>query len=318
MHTDTPSNGRNILSVKNLSVQYKDRWALKDVSFGVNSDEIIGIIGPNGAGKTTLVKALTRKLKPASGDIELVAGRRKGRAHGQTPIAIAPQNQGLYAHLTAKENIGVLCAMAGSGRAVSRDKTDALLAAVDLTDRKNALARTLSGGMQQRLSFAVALACDPALLVLDEPASGVDASARSKLRSAMRAHAQQGNGVILVTHDHLEAQTLCARVAILAQGQCRYFDRPDAIIADIFGARMEVIASFSMPPDDALQETLKGAGFCPLDDWTWVAVRSDIGDDLTVPADIARAFGPIASSLSVRRPDLRSVMREITQPVKAA
>ncbi len=211
--------------------------ALKDVSLTINAGEIYGLIGPNGAGKTTFFNVLTG-LYPKDGGEVVFAGRplRLGSPHEVTQAGIARtfQNIRLFANMTALENVMVgRHARTGANvvgavlrdratrdeEAAIRRRAEELLHYVGIADRADDLARHLPYGDQRRLEIARALATEPKLLALDEPAAGMNATETAALRTLILGLRNDGLTVLLIEHDVKLVMGLCDRVAVLDYGE---------------------------------------------------------------------------------------------------
>jgi branched-chain amino acid transport system ATP-binding protein len=211
--------------------------ALKDVSLTIHAGEIYGLIGPNGAGKTTFFNVLTG-LYPRDAGKVLFAGRPLdlGSPHrvAQAGIARTFQNIRLFGNMTARENVmvgrhvrthanvigAVLRNQAARGEeAAIRRRADELLHYVGIADRADAIARHLAYGDQRRLEIARALATEPRLLALDEPAAGMNATETEGLKSLIEGLRADGVTVLLIEHDVKLVMGLCDRVAVLDYGE---------------------------------------------------------------------------------------------------
>jgi branched-chain amino acid transport system ATP-binding protein len=226
-----------ILEIKGIAKRFGGLAALSDVSFSVDAGSIFGLIGPNGAGKTTLFNVLTGLYVHDEGTFSF-----KGEAlQGMTPDLIAArgiartfQNIRLFANLSALENVMIgrhVRTHAGVWGAITRNaatrteeaaiekRAHELLAFVGLDSRTNELAKHLSYGDQRRLEIARALATDPAVLALDEPAAGMNATEKLALRELLESIRQQGITILLIEHDVKLVMGLCDRIAVLEYGK---------------------------------------------------------------------------------------------------
>ena len=224
--------------------------ALKDVSLSIAPGEIYGLIGPNGAGKTTFFNCLTGLYAPDGGGFTFAGAPLKASAPHQAArrgIARTFQNIRLFAHMTARENVMVgrhVRTRAGVIGAILRDprtraeeaaiarRADELLHYVGIADRAHDLAKHLSYGDQRRLEIARALATDPRLLCLDEPAAGMNATERAALRTLIAGIRADGVTVLLIEHDVKLVMGLCDRVAVLDYGQLVVEDVPAVVQRD--------------------------------------------------------------------------------------
>ena len=192
-----------------VSRRYGSLLANDRVDLRVGPGEVVGLLGANGAGKSTLMRMLLGLLRPTGGRVRLF-GAPPGRA-ARRRIGYVPQGLGLYEDLTVAENLAFA---AGAYRV----PVPSLAGDPALRDRAGTLVRELPLGLRRRLAFAAALAHDPRLLVLDEPTSGVDPLARSRLWDTVRAASDGGAGVLVSTH-YLEEVEHCDRVVVLADGR---------------------------------------------------------------------------------------------------
>ncbi len=212
------------VEIKGLTKTYRGskgmppKQALKGVDLAIPRGSIFGLLGPNGAGKSTLINILAGLVLKTSGearvwDYEISEQLRASRAS----IGVVPQELNLDAFFTPRELLEVQAGLYGVPK--NERRTDELLAAVNLTSKANAYARTLSGGMRRRLMVAKAMVHNPPVLVLDEPTAGVDVELRKALWAYVRKLNAAGTTVLLTTHYLEEAEELCDRIAIINHGE---------------------------------------------------------------------------------------------------
>ena len=212
-----------IIDIRNLSHRYKTHQALSDVTFAVNGPSIHGFVGPNGAGKTTTLKVLATLLKPQAGEVR-VFGRDivKERKEVRRKLGFMPEHFSMYRQMTVFEYLDFFGAAYGLGQ-VDRDRIiGEVLALTGISERKDDLINGLSRGMQQRVSLARVLVHDPDLLLLDEPASGLDPRARIELMQILEELRRLGKTIFISSHILSELATLCDHVTILDRGQVKY------------------------------------------------------------------------------------------------
>jgi branched-chain amino acid transport system ATP-binding protein len=240
----------SLLEARKIRKSFGGLQALSEVSLAIEPGEIYGLIGPNGAGKTTLFNVLTGLYKPDAGavvfnGIELTG--KKPNLVVEAGIARTFQNIRLFANMTAMENVMVgrhLRARAGALGAVLRDRaTQAeeaairrraheLLEYVGVARHAHALAKNLAYGDQRRLEIARALATDPKLLALDEPAAGMNATETASLRGLLEQIRADGITILLIEHDVKLVMGLCNRVAVLDYGKKIAEGAPAAVQRD--------------------------------------------------------------------------------------
>ena len=192
--------------------------ALDDVSVEVSRGQIFGLLGPNGAGKSTLINILAGLVVKSAGTVNIWGfDIDEHPRNAKRSIGIVPQEILFDPFFTPREALEIQAGLYGIPRAARQ--TDALLAAMHLTDKADAYARTLSGGMKRRLLVAKAMVHSPPILVLDEPTAGVDIELRRQLWAYVRELNANGVTVVLTTHYLEEAEELCDRIAIIHHGR---------------------------------------------------------------------------------------------------
>ena len=239
-----------LLEAKAVAKHFGGVKALRDVSLTIRKGEIYGLIGPNGAGKTTFFNCMTGLYVPDGGGFTFAGAPLLADAPHQAAergIARTFQNIRLFANMTALENVmvgrhvrtraGVFGAMLLN--AATRDEESAirqraveLLHYVDIADRADDLAKNLSYGDQRRLEIARALATEPSLLCLDEPAAGMNATETAELRRLIDGIRRDGTTVLLIEHDVKLGMGLCDRVAVLDYGALLVEDVPAVVQKD--------------------------------------------------------------------------------------
>jgi len=186
----------------------------------VAEGEIFGLVGPNGAGKTTTLRILSTLLVPDSGDAEIAgASVRRNPNDVRRVLGFMPDVFGVYDDMKVWEYLDFFARCYGISAPVRRRMIGDLLDLVDLADKRDAYVQGLSRGMQQRLCLAHTLVHDPAVLVLDEPASGLDPRARIELRELLRELRSLGKTILISSHILPELEELCTAVAIVDRGQ---------------------------------------------------------------------------------------------------
>ncbi len=212
------------ISIRNLAKQYAaagdspGKLALDGVSFDVPQGQIFGLLGPNGAGKSTLINILAGLVMKTSGSAEIWGfDIEQDSRNAKRAIGIVPQEIVFDPFFTPFEVLENQAGLYGVSKAARRSLE--LLAAVHLSDKANAYARTLSGGMKRRLLIAKAMVHSPPVLVLDEPTAGVDVELRRLLWELVAELNAEGVTVVLTTHYLEEAEQLCDRIAIINHGK---------------------------------------------------------------------------------------------------
>jgi ABC-2 type transport system ATP-binding protein len=221
-----------VISVRHLAKAYGGNVAVADVSFDVAAGEIFGILGPNGAGKTTTVEALQGLRTPDAGDISILGlDPRRDAAALKRRIGSQLQESALPDRIRVWEALDLFASLT-PGSVDWR----AVMAEWGLADRPEASFGSLSGGQQQRLFVALALVNEPEVVFLDEMTTGLDPAGRRVAWDLVRRIRDRGATVVLVTHFMDEAEALCDRVAVIAEGRVIALDTPGALIAEHGGA----------------------------------------------------------------------------------
>ncbi|WP_345613035.1 ABC transporter ATP-binding protein [Pseudonocardia adelaidensis] len=242
--------GDTLLELRDLTMRFGGLTALDAVSFSIQRGEILGLIGPNGAGKTTCFNAMTGVFRPTSGDV-LLEGRSIARSHRYeiTRLGIARtfQNIRLFGEMTALENVMVgtdarhRTSVPGAVFRFPRhfaeeragvEKSMALLEFVGIADRAAEKARNLPYGYQRRLEIARALATEPKLLCLDEPAAGFNPAEKDDLVALIRKVREDGYTVLVIEHDMRVVMGVTDRIVVLEFGRKIADGEPDAIRED--------------------------------------------------------------------------------------
>jgi len=213
------------IEASGLSKSFGDRQALRDISFSAASGEVLAVIGPNGAGKTTLLSILAGIREPDSGRVDLPRG-----------VGFVPQQAALYRRLTVEENLRLFARLEDVDDVEA--SVEQMLDQTALAERRGDQVGTLSGGNQQRINIAIGLLSDPAVLLLDEPSTGLDPRQRARLWEFVLGLAGRGTTVIFSTHNIAEAERYGGRVLVIADGQSLF----DGTVAELNAAA---------PPTDA-------------------------------------------------------------------
>lgn len=225
------------LTVAGLSRRHGAVQAVDGIGFEIAAGEIFGLLGPNGAGKTTAIECLLGLVPPDAGSITVCGIDALARPQeARAKVGAVLQATGLPDKITPREALDVFGAFYPASL-----QTDTLLDRFGLREKRDAAYDTLSGGQKQRLALALAFVGDPQLLVLDEPATGLDVQMRRELHDHIRRIRAAGRAVLLATHDMDEAAQLCDRIAVIAGGRIVAMGTPAALIAGSGGSLEEVI-----------------------------------------------------------------------------
>ncbi|HMA08215.1 MAG TPA: ABC transporter ATP-binding protein, partial [Ramlibacter sp.] len=280
-----------MVEMRELSKQFARRTAVDNVSLTIEPGEIFGLVGPNGAGKTTTMRMLVTLLQPDHGEI-LVGGHsvRNDPRAVRRMIGYMPDVFGVYDRMTVQEYLDFFGACYAIPAAQRPRLIEDLLQLVDLAPRRDDMVDTLSRGLKQRLGLARVLLHDPGLLVLDEPASGLDPRARVEIRELLLEIARLGKTILFSSHILGDVAELCSRVAIMENGRLAAVGTLDQLSRQFVRHRLVRIALLNrmpLPEAQAALSSLAGLsnvrpqeGFVRAD---WLALEAEFeGDDETL------------------------------------
>ena len=304
-----PASGETsdaIVRVSGLSKRYGRTVALDGVSLEIKPNELFALLGPNGAGKTTLIHILCTILAPDSGTVTLagfdvVRQPRMARRH----LGVVFQEPSVDDRLTVFENLNFHGLIYQVPAATRRRRIDELLALVELEDWRNALVRSLSSGMKRRVEIARALIHDSAVLILDEPTTGLDAQSRERIWAyLMRLRKERAVTIIVTTH-YIEEVEGCDRICVIDRGHILAIDTPASLKAAHGRELIRVV-----PDDAATADAIRAA---------YPAAKPGSDGTLVIEADgdaaaetFLKKFGGRVRRLSIDSPSLESVFLSLT------
>jgi ABC-2 type transport system ATP-binding protein len=278
-----------------IEVTYSDGTrAVRGVDLHVPRGEFFGFLGPNGAGKTTTIKTLATLLTPTGGDVRVNGFdvETEGRKVRES-IGYMAQETSIDPELTARENIRFACEAYGVPRGERAGRIDELLDLADLADVADKEADEFSGGMKKRLDAATALVHRPPLVFLDEPTTGLDPKARNRLWDYFRRINEQGTTVFLTTQYLEEADQLCERLSVIADGEIVATGSPEELKRRVGGEILdiELAGAEGVDADGADDPRERAAAVARETDLFTDATVEATADGLTVTARDARAHG---------------------------
>jgi ABC-2 type transport system ATP-binding protein len=299
------------IELDRLSHNYGDRLALDNLSFAVQPAEIFGLLGPNGSGKTTLFRILSTLMVPTGGVARIEGfdvAREPNRARQQTGIVF--QARSLDLKLTVAENLKHQGHLYGLRGETLKQRSQEVLSRVGLSDRAHEYVETLSGGMQRRVELAKGLIHSPAVLLLDEPSTGLDPGARRDMWQYLRTLRDQEGVSILVTTHLMEEAEHCDRLAILNQGTLVALGTPAQLKSAIGG---DVLLFTTSNPEAArsLAERMAvrfGVEASVLGN----SVRVERPEGHRLVTSVVEAFPGEIDGISVARPSLEDVFIQRT------
>ncbi len=292
-----------------------EKQALKGIDLTIPRGSVFGLLGPNGAGKSTLINILAGLVVKSAGHVSIWGyDQDKNPRQSRAAIGVMPQELNLDPFFTPRGALEVQAGLYGVPRAQRR--SDEILELVGLSDKAEAYARTLSGGMRRRLLLAKALVHHPKVLVLDEPTAGVDIELRQMLWANVRKLNEQGMTIILTTHYLEEAQEMCDQIAIINHGEKIAQDSTANLLGRMDGRTMVIIPDgpvSDLPATDGVEAALRDDGSLVLryrsaqtsaeqvlESVRAVGIR--IRDVRTEEADLEDVFLALTSSRAVSSP----------------
>ncbi len=295
------------IRVRGLIKKYGDVTALDGVSFDVGRGEVFAFVGPNGAGKTTTVEILECLREPTAGEASVLGFSvkdRQGKKEIRRRVGVLPQDFNTFDLLTVRENIEFFASMYGV-----KVNPDELIELVKLEDKRNALYKHLSGGLQKRLGIAISLVNDPEVVFLDEPTTGLDPRARRDVWDIIEMLREEGKTVFLTTHYMEEAERLADEAAIINYGRVVAKASPDELIKQHGGSRTLVVRGGGQEVYNLLYPTLPEVAMGSNGD---VLVTLENKRDLT---DVALALSGEKTEfeeLIIKRPTMEDVFLNLT------
>jgi ABC-2 type transport system ATP-binding protein len=301
----------SVIEIEGLTKRYRrlrrgSTTALDHLDLGVPAGGVFGFLGPNGAGKTTTVRCLLALVRPTSGVCRILgADPQRNELHRVVArIGSIVETPALFPGFSGRRNLELLGRPWGIGsRAV-----DAVLERVDLAERAGDRVKTYSLGMKQRLGIAAALLKDPELLILDEPANGLDPAGIREVRGLLKSLGAEGRTVFVSSHILSEVQQTCDRVAILAHGRCVAAGAVEDVLAS--GAASKLYVAVDDP--GRAGQLLSAAGISWTHDGDGLLVELESADGARVTKTLADG-GLYLSELGARSDDLESVFLRLTE-----
>ncbi len=300
----------NAIAIRGLEKTYGGGvHALEAFDLTIPRGSFFGLLGPNGAGKSTLINVLAGLAIKTAGDVK-IWGFDLDRAprHARAAIGVVPQELNIDPFLTPREALEVQAGFYGVPKKARR--TDEILRALHLSDKAEAYARALSGGMQRRLLIAKAMVHSPPILVLDEPTAGVDVELRQQLWELIRALNAKGTTVLLTTHYLEEAEQLCDRIAIINQGQLVACDQTETLLRRMDKREMLVTLAEDLSEVPAALKRFQASLQPPrVLHFKFRTSETGIGDILNA----VHETGLTVSDLTTRESDLQDLFLQLTR-----
>jgi ABC-2 type transport system ATP-binding protein len=302
-----------VIETEKLTKSYGTFQALRGIDLQVEKGDVYGFIGPNGAGKTTTIRILTTLLEPTSGHARIdgvEVWEDRDRIRGL--IGYMPDNFGVYRDMTVSEYLQFFAAAYGIPVTERPSLVSGLLELTDLAGKKDALIDNLSRGMQQRLGLARTLVHDPKVLILDEPASGLDPRARIEIREILVELRRMGKTILLSSHILSELESLCTRVGILERGELVAQGTVQEVITKAAKDAVVLLRSTDDPRAAVVAQEVAGVlGAEHKDDRVTLRVSREL--DLAAVTERLGSRGIWVRHLERREPSLEEVFMALTQ-----
>jgi ABC-2 type transport system ATP-binding protein len=300
------------LDATGLCKSYGPRLVLDGVSLSVGAGEVVGLLGPNGAGKTTTLLILAMLLRPDAGELRIAGlSPESGGDLLRRKLGFVPQATALYPSLNGLQNLELFARLHGIRKQEARRECLRMLQEVGLADRASDPVSVLSGGMQRRLNLACGLVHRPAVLLLDEPAIGVDPQSREQILLTVRRMADAGAAVIYSTHYMEEVERLCDRVLLIDHGRVV----ADGTVASLIALaghrpRMEITFQDAAPP--GWLDGLSGVKLSHCNSEGKVALELTSLAQVSELLERARRSGAEVREFSVHNPNLSDAFIDLT------
>ena len=308
----------NVIQTNHLFKSYGDLEAVKDLSIEIPEGKIFGFLGPNGAGKTTSLNMIVGLLRPTKGKITIYdKDPVKFRKEITRSLGLIPQDLVYWENLTVRENLLFASSLYNIPNNIAEQRVDTLISKIHLTDKRNELAKNLSGGLKRRLNIILGLVHDPKIVVCDEPTPGLDPQSRALVWEFIHdLSRKEGKTIILTTHFMDEADRLSDIVAIIDHGELLVVDTPEKLKNSIGeGDLVEIHIN---------KEELLEMAFSKIKELDIIGNTRLIGDTIQIqclnaPSKMARIFNSIeiipdleVTDMKIRKASLEDVFIHLT------
>jgi ABC-2 type transport system ATP-binding protein len=306
-----------MIEVSTLTKTYGQTTAVRGISLAIAEGDIFGFIGPNGAGKTTTIRILATLIQPTSGDARVCGiSVRKDPRKIRERVGYMPDSFGVYEEMRVDEYLEFFAAAYGLRGARRREVVAQILKLVELESIADKLVGHLSRGTQQRLGLARVLVHDPKVLLLDEPASGLDPRARIEIRELIKELGRMGKTVLVSSHILADLADICNKVGIIEKGRLLFTGTIAELSAKTQASRIVSVGAEEGPERvRAALEGLSGVAGLEVKDGT---VRVSLHDGAMTPASIAETVlkaGLRLSHLAEETPDLEDAFMRMTKGI---
>jgi len=302
-----------MIKLEHLSKTFDSIRAVDDISLEIEKGEIFGFLGPNGAGKTTTISMISGLLKPDSGKIyvdsmDLESNLRKIKKI----MGVVPQDMAFYEELSAKENLLFWGRLQGVSRKNLEDRIRSYLELTGLLGRENEPLKKYSGGMKRRINLVIGLIHQPKLLLLDEPTIGIDIQTKLNIFKLIKQASSNGTTILYTTHNLMEAEELCHRIAIMDNGKILALGTLEELI-QIVGEKDIIIISgkFSVDHGRKITSLFKDATVLSLKEGK-IILSLEASKKMPLLLEEFFRQGISIDDVSIKQPNLESVFLKLT------
>lgn len=302
---------QNAIEASGLTKYYNDFLAVDHISFNVEKGEIFGFLGPNGAGKTTTIRMLVGLTTPTEGTA-IVNGYdiRKKIVEVKRHVGVVPEISNLYDELTVWQNLLFMSRLYHVPKNDRAKRIGSLLKTFELWDRRRFKFGRLSKGLKRRVTVAVALVHNPALVFLDEPTTGLDVMSARSLRELLNELKKMGITIFLTTHYIEEADTLCDRIAVIVEGKIINIATPESMKSVVDTPVVE--ASFDSPIKSTMVRGLEDVGELRVDGCKVRICTKDVSTAIEALTVLSKKHGRKIDYVNTGRPSLEEAFVRLT------
>ncbi|SES28794.1 ABC transporter ATP-binding protein [Psychrobacillus sp. OK032] len=303
-----------MLQAVDLHKKFKTKEVVRQVNMQLEAGESVGLLGPNGAGKSTTISMLSSLVMPTSGEVlwNNVSINKNPEALRKT-LGVVPQEIALYPELSAKENLHFFGRIYGLKGQLLAKRTEETLQKIGLSDRKNDIVKTFSGGMKRRLNIGAALLHKPSILIMDEPTVGIDPQSRAYILDTVKQLVEEGMTLLYTSHYMEEVELLCDKIYIMDQGEIIAYGTKEQLkllVSD--NQTIELKAHLLNPQfEEALKKQLPAANVRKEDEVLLISVPKNEEPLATIFAIAAENTVTITSAI-VKIPSLEDVFLHLT------
>ncbi|MCR4422440.1 MAG: ABC transporter ATP-binding protein [Spirochaetales bacterium] len=276
-----------MIEIKNVSKWYGNLQALKDVSFSIGENEIVGFLGPNGAGKTTAMRVITGYFLPNTGSVRIgdyLMDEEPKKA--KALLGYLPENPPLYPEMPVSDYLKFVAQLNGVSRKDIKDRLDFVIKKTNLEEKYNSKIKTLSKGLKQRVGIAATLIHDPKVIILDEPTIGLDPIQIIEIRNLIKEIGKEKT-IILSSHILAEIEEVCSRVIIINKGEIIAEDTADNLRKKLQPDRLFSIKISENAEISDFILTISGVKNCEKNDSEYLIRTEDVA---SIQANITKAI----------------------------